>query len=117
MQLPEITLDIVPGIGALVVPYRRWPKAAAVFHGMLRQADRLKATHAHELGMVDTLANDYRGLILAAIERVTVQLRLRRVFRLSRKAASLISRRLRKWSRESGCRHLGPVVPLVPTKS
>lgn len=71
MQLPEITLGIVPGIGALVVPYRRWPKAAAVFHGMLRQADRLKATHAHELGMVDALANDYRGLILAAIERVT----------------------------------------------
>lgn len=71
MQLPEITLGIVPGIGALVVPYRRWPKAAAVFHGMLRQADRLKATHAHELGMVDAVANDYRGLILAAIERVT----------------------------------------------
>lgn len=71
MQLPEITLGIVPGIGALVVPYRRWPKAAAVFHGMLRQADRLKATRAHELGMVDALADDYRGLVLAAIERVT----------------------------------------------
>ena len=30
MQLPEVTLGILPGIGAMVVPYRRWPAAAAV---------------------------------------------------------------------------------------
>lgn len=71
MQLPEITLGIVPGSGALVVPYRRWPKAAGVFHGMLRQADRLKASRAHELGVVDALADDYSGLVQTAVARVT----------------------------------------------
>jgi enoyl-CoA hydratase/3-hydroxyacyl-CoA dehydrogenase len=70
MQLPEITLGIVPGIGAMVVPYRRWPQAAGVFHGMLRQADRLKAARAHELGVVDALADDYAGLIKTAVARV-----------------------------------------------
>ena len=28
LQLPEVTLGIVPGIGAMVVAYRRWPSAA-----------------------------------------------------------------------------------------
>ncbi|MCK0509065.1 3-hydroxyacyl-CoA dehydrogenase/enoyl-CoA hydratase family protein [Aromatoleum anaerobium] len=70
MQLPEITLGIVPGIGAMVVPYRRWPDAAAVFHGMLRCADRLEAPRAFELGIVDRLAEDYPALIRAAVERV-----------------------------------------------
>jgi len=71
MQLPEITLGIVPGIGALIVPYRRWPQAASVFHGMLRKADRLKALHAKELGVVDALADNYADLIQAAVARVT----------------------------------------------
>lgn len=71
MQLPEITLGIVPGIGALIVPYRRWPQAASVFHGMLRKADRLKALHAKELGVVDALADNYADLIKAAVARVT----------------------------------------------
>ncbi|MCX7170604.1 MAG: 3-hydroxyacyl-CoA dehydrogenase/enoyl-CoA hydratase family protein, partial [Proteobacteria bacterium] len=71
MQLPEITLGIVPGIGAMVVPYRRWPQAASVFHCMLRQAERLKAARAHELGVVDALADDYAGLIETAVARVT----------------------------------------------
>ena len=70
MQLPEITLGIVPGIGAMVVPYRRWPKAAAAFHAMLRQAERMDAATAHGLGIVDTLADDYAGLIAAAKARV-----------------------------------------------
>ena len=70
MQLPEITLGIVPGIGAMAVPYRRWPKAASVFHEMLRHASRLKAARAHELGMVDALADDYIGLVRVALARV-----------------------------------------------
>ena len=70
MQLPEITLGIVPGIGAMVVPYRRWPAAAATFHGMLRQASRLTAVRAHELGIVDALADDFTGLIEQAVARV-----------------------------------------------
>lgn len=70
LQLPEVTLGIVPGIGAMVVPYRRWPHAAASFNAMLRQAERLKATRAHELGIIDGLADDYAALIKLAVARV-----------------------------------------------
>jgi len=70
MQLPEITLGIVPGIGAMVVPYRRWPQAAATFHGMLRRAERLKVQRAHELGVVDGLAADAGDLVAQAVARV-----------------------------------------------
>ncbi len=70
LQLPEVTLGIVPGIGAMVVPYRRWPHATATFNAMLRQAERLKATRAHELGIVSGLADDYASLIALAAARV-----------------------------------------------
>jgi enoyl-CoA hydratase/3-hydroxyacyl-CoA dehydrogenase len=70
MQFPEVTLGIAPGIGALVVPYRRWPGAADVFHGMLRRAERLAAVRAHELGIVDALADDYASLAQLACQRV-----------------------------------------------
>ncbi|HRI18857.1 MAG TPA: enoyl-CoA hydratase/isomerase family protein, partial [Burkholderiaceae bacterium] len=70
MQLPEVTLGILPGIGALVVPFRRWPRAAATFHGMLVRADRLKAAQVLELGIVDALADDAQGLLRTAVERV-----------------------------------------------
>jgi enoyl-CoA hydratase/3-hydroxyacyl-CoA dehydrogenase len=72
LQLPEITLGIVPGIGAMVVPYRRWPAAAATFHAMLRRAERLDAGRAHALGVVEALADDFDGLIRAAVARVHV---------------------------------------------
>lgn len=70
LQLPEITLGIVPGIGALVVPYRLWPGAAQVFHGMLCRAERLGAPRAHELGVVDELADDHASLLRRAVARV-----------------------------------------------
>jgi enoyl-CoA hydratase / 3-hydroxyacyl-CoA dehydrogenase len=70
MQLPEVTLGILPGIGAMVVPYRRWPAAAPVFHRMLARGDRLKAAQAHELGVVDELADGYDDLIARAVARV-----------------------------------------------
>jgi len=70
MQLPEVTLGILPGIGAMVVPYRRWSAAAAVFHDMLRRGERLKAVRAHELGIVDALADDPRSLVQQAVQRV-----------------------------------------------
>ncbi len=70
MQFPEITLGILPGIGAMVVPYRRWPRAAAVFHGMLRRAEKLSALRAHDLGIVDALADDPHALIAAALAQV-----------------------------------------------
>src|SRR4029079_18550343 len=70
MQLPEVTLGIVAGIGAMVVPYRRWPNAALVFHGMLTQGDRLKAAQAQELGIIAELADGYDDLIERAVARV-----------------------------------------------
>jgi enoyl-CoA hydratase/3-hydroxyacyl-CoA dehydrogenase len=70
MQFPEVTLGILPGIGAMVVPYRRWPDAGDVFHGMLRRAERLSAVRAHELGIVAALANDVGELVDAAVARV-----------------------------------------------
>ena len=70
MQLPEITLGILPGIGAMVVPYRRWPGAAATFHAMLRRAEKLTAARAVELGIVSALADAPHDLVRAAIREV-----------------------------------------------
>ncbi len=70
MQFPEVSLGIAPGIGGMVVPYRRWPQAAPVLHDMLRQATRLKASKALELGIVDAVVADRSALIEAAVERV-----------------------------------------------
>jgi enoyl-CoA hydratase/3-hydroxyacyl-CoA dehydrogenase len=54
----------------MVVPYRRWPKAAATFHAMMRRAERVSAKKAHELGIVDRLSDDYAAMIESAVERV-----------------------------------------------
>ena len=70
IQMPEVTLGIVHGIGAMAVPYRRWPHAAPTFNAMLRTAERLKASRAHELGIFDALADDYEQLIVLAVARV-----------------------------------------------
>jgi enoyl-CoA hydratase/3-hydroxyacyl-CoA dehydrogenase len=70
MQFPEITLGIVPGIGAMVVPYRRWPQASGVFHAMLRRAEKLSAREAARLGIVAELADDPYVLLEHAIAHV-----------------------------------------------
>jgi len=70
LQFPEVTLGILPGIGGMVVPYRRWPAAAATFDAMLRRGDKLSAAAAHELGIVAALADDVPALIATAVERV-----------------------------------------------
>jgi enoyl-CoA hydratase/3-hydroxyacyl-CoA dehydrogenase len=70
MQFPEINLGIVPGIGALVVPYRRWPAAAAEFHRMLLGAQKMTAARAHELEIVSALFDDVQTLVHGAAERV-----------------------------------------------
>jgi enoyl-CoA hydratase / 3-hydroxyacyl-CoA dehydrogenase len=67
MQFPEITLGIVPGIGGMVVPYRRWPDASAVFHNMLTRAEKLTAEKAYALGMINTLVDKHMNLIPAAV--------------------------------------------------
>ncbi len=70
MQFPEITLGIVPGIGAMVVPYRRWPNASTAFHAMLRQAHKLDASQAFELGILDAVVDDHQALLPQAVELV-----------------------------------------------
>lgn len=70
MQFPEVTLGIAPGIGAMVVPFRRWPAGAETFAAMLRQARKLDMATAHRLGVVDELATDYADLVARAVARV-----------------------------------------------
>ena len=70
MQFPEIGLGIVPGIGGMVVPYRRWPHAAATFHEMLLNTTRLSATAAEELGIISEIVDSHTDLLIAAINRV-----------------------------------------------
>ncbi len=69
-QLPEITLGILPGMGGAIVPYRKWPHAAALFHEVIGQARKLSVEEAMEIGMVRQAADDYMSLIDAAIREV-----------------------------------------------
>ncbi|MFQ5555955.1 MAG: 3-hydroxyacyl-CoA dehydrogenase/enoyl-CoA hydratase family protein, partial [Acidimicrobiales bacterium] len=70
LRLPEVTLGIAPGLGAMVVPYRRWPAASGVLADMNRYGRELTAADARELGIVDAVAPDIAGLVSAAIDRV-----------------------------------------------
>jgi len=70
LQFPEITLGILPGIGGCVVPYRKWPQGANLFHEMICLGRPLKAKEAAEVGMVAKIAEDFPDLIAAAIEEV-----------------------------------------------
>jgi enoyl-CoA hydratase/3-hydroxyacyl-CoA dehydrogenase len=70
LQLPEIMLGIVPGMGAMVAPFRRWPAAAKLFHGMMLRGERAPAKLAHELGIIDSLSDDYVAMIESAVSRV-----------------------------------------------
>ncbi len=70
VQFPEVTLGIAPGIGGMVVPYRKWPGAAPVLHEMLCLAKKLSATDAFELGIVDGLVDGVPQLITQAVDRV-----------------------------------------------
>ena len=70
LQFPEITLGILPGIGGCVVPYRKWPAGAALFHEMICFGKPLKATEAAEIGMIAGLATDHESLIQAALAEI-----------------------------------------------
>ena len=70
LQFPEITLGILPGIGGCVVPYRKWPQGAALFHDMICFGKPLRASEAAAIGMVAKLADNQQDLIRAAIEEV-----------------------------------------------
>jgi enoyl-CoA hydratase/3-hydroxyacyl-CoA dehydrogenase len=69
-QFPEVTLGIVPGIGGMVVPYRRWPASSKLFHDMIRFGARLSAEDALGIGVITRLGDDYAELIASAIQEV-----------------------------------------------
>jgi enoyl-CoA hydratase/3-hydroxyacyl-CoA dehydrogenase len=70
-QFPEIGLGILPGIGGCVVPYRKWPQGAELFHEMICFGRPLKVKDAFAIGMVSKIVDDYPALIFAAIEEVS----------------------------------------------
>lgn len=69
-QLPEVTLGILPGIGGIAVPFRKWPQHAETFTGMICRADRMKAKDALAAGVVSALEDDYEALVRLAVARV-----------------------------------------------
>jgi enoyl-CoA hydratase/3-hydroxyacyl-CoA dehydrogenase len=69
-QFPEIMLGILPGIGGCVVPYRKWPQGADLFHEMICLGRPLRAEEAADVGMVTKIVDDYPALISAAVEAV-----------------------------------------------
>jgi enoyl-CoA hydratase/3-hydroxyacyl-CoA dehydrogenase len=69
-QFPEITLGILPGIGGCVVPYRKWPQGAELFHEMICLGRPLKAVEAADINIVSQIVDDYPSLISAAVETV-----------------------------------------------
>jgi len=70
LQFPEITLGILPGIGGCVVPYRKWPRGASLFHDMICFGKPLNAREAAEFGMITRLVDNHQDLIQAAIDEV-----------------------------------------------
>ena len=69
-QFPEITLGILPGIGGCIVPYRKWPQGANLFHEMICLARPINAKEALEIGMVSKVVDTIPDLITAAVEEV-----------------------------------------------
>ena len=69
-QFPEITLGIQPGIGGCIVPYRKWPQGADIFHEMICLARRITAKEAVDIGMVSKITDDYSEMIREAVEEV-----------------------------------------------
>ncbi|MGD2145190.1 MAG: 3-hydroxyacyl-CoA dehydrogenase/enoyl-CoA hydratase family protein [Anaerolineae bacterium] len=70
LQLPEIRLGMIPGMGGVVIPYRKWPQAAAKFHAMIGKAERMTVEEAVEIGVVNKTASSFPDLIEAAIAEV-----------------------------------------------
>ena len=69
-QFPEISLGILPGIGGCIVPYRKWPGGAALFHEMICLGRSLTVDEAAAIGMVDHVAADNTEMITAACRAV-----------------------------------------------
>jgi len=70
LQFPEISLGILPAIGGCVVPYRKWPQGAKLFHEMICLGKPIAAQEAAGIGMISEMADDYLSLIRAAVAEV-----------------------------------------------
>ncbi len=70
-QFPEVMLGILPAIGGTIVPYRKWPKGAGLFHEMLCLARPINVKEALETGMVSKVAGSYYEMIEEAIREVS----------------------------------------------
>lgn len=80
-QFPEITLGILPAIGGCVVPYRKWPQGAELFHQMICLAKSINAQEAFKIGMISKLVDEYIDLLPAALEEVqNLKGRIKRIF-------------------------------------
>lgn len=69
-KLPEVTLGILPGMGGVVIPYRKWPQAAEKFHAMIGQAETLTSDEAKQIGIFTQLAESYTEMIEVAMAEV-----------------------------------------------
>jgi len=79
-QFPEITLGILPGIGGCIVPYRKWPQGASIFHEMISLARRISVKEAADIGMVTTITDDYSAMIIEAVKEVnSIQGKIKRI--------------------------------------
>jgi len=79
-QFPEITLGILPGIGGCIVPYRKWPRGAKLFHEMICVARPINAKEALDIGMVSKVVDNIPDLVAAAVEEVKkLQGKIRRI--------------------------------------
>jgi enoyl-CoA hydratase/carnithine racemase/3-hydroxyacyl-CoA dehydrogenase len=70
LQLPEIKLGMIPGMGGVVIPYRKWPQAVAKFHAMIGNAERMTVKEAVEIGIVKKTASSFPDLMDAAMAEV-----------------------------------------------
>jgi enoyl-CoA hydratase/carnithine racemase len=57
-------------MGGVVIPYRKWPQAAAKFHAMIGKAEKITVKEAVEIGIVKKTASSFPDLIDAAIAEV-----------------------------------------------
>ena len=62
--------EILPALGGCVVPYRKWPRGAALFHEMICLGRSLNAKEALEVGMVGKIVDNYYDLINEAVKEV-----------------------------------------------
>ncbi|MBC8247978.1 MAG: enoyl-CoA hydratase/isomerase family protein [Deltaproteobacteria bacterium] len=67
LQFPEINLGILPGIGGCIIPYRKWPQGAFVFHEMITRGKPLFAKEATDIGMINRIGENYIDLIQQAV--------------------------------------------------